>query len=1122
MMTEVEILDFLAVVAFLALIYIAGQGTRLIRLSPIFGEVLVGLFFGPEVLDLLQEKAEWFSLLGYFGLLLLVFESGMDVNIKRLKQHPLDSFLVAAVGIGLSYGTSLLWAYFFGWSVFPTGAALGAVAIPTSAGVTFHLLKASQRMCSPVGQVLMVSVVIGDIVTAITLRTLSLVSEGFEDEPTAWNLIYPILFAVVFTCGAGLLAVCFFPFVLAFMNTTWPQHRETLHKAHVLLMVTVLVLYTWIGSLFHSHLLGPFMAGLSFSLVPNSIRRWEQKTKNMATWLLRLFFSCTVAFAVPLTSGMLRWGPFWRGFIFALGPMVGARLFSSLFLPDPCRWTVGMTMIGRADYSLIVANTLYKLKWEDTTMLTKDTYSTVCWAVLWSLATVLVLYRWRCHRDALKFRKTNIHAFTLKVQTKMHKETIHVMLDELWRLRYVVSDVLTDRDSRVAYVELLVRPQDPTRYLDTPDFNLANQAVFKVLEDKDALIQIEGIRGQVNRTELACNGGWPAERFYLPAKDIDPNPAVPDDVHRSALELDMKLPSYFLVMRVMCSGPDCYTAFVNIYKIIVTMLNVDVYKCKLTTKGDTSVIVFYGCDMDTPTHKPCPPARMENIRRRLGSEFNVLNVTAKHLVELVRREDVPNMYGFSPLVPDNYQVAYVGVYNEHQMHAQVQLLTMLQQNRLCIINATMDYNKLSGFDQVSLFVRHVEQGVDKINLAELNGAVQVVYEQLQLPAKHVVGPYIDDFNKPAAPKGQPQQIAAPPTAEGVQSPQPAGKPKPQPSPKLKPKPSPQPRPPPNRGPAHGPAGPNAAPPPGVGQAPKGPPKPKPHGPPGVGGPPKPKPNGSSKNRSARRADAELPISSPPPPRMQSGTSTPARDFSSAHSDSNRKPIGQSSTTMTPLQPPALNMSSQSAQSVSHTDIVIQVSGNGSTQQPQRGADPHFRVEAPQRTGPPRPSQPRDASPPKLLTSLVTSPPNQQSSTNTSNLTDTNFAAMLNLGGSPSSHTSGTSDIRPYRPPSLAQQQQQQQLQPQQPPSDGRVSPVGEPLQPHPHQPGTCNTHLGSDLPLSPVSPIVQTDQNQSMGSPDSATVQTFHSLYASGANTSASSAGLATDNVIDSDDEESQ
>ena len=98
-MAEVDFNVILSIVAFLVLTWITGRLARLVKISPIIGELTCGMVFGPHSpLCLLGDGTQvpsfiigwlslcgrthqhFLSLCGYVGVTLLIFESGMHIK----------------------------------------------------------------------------------------------------------------------------------------------------------------------------------------------------------------------------------------------------------------------------------------------------------------------------------------------------------------------------------------------------------------------------------------------------------------------------------------------------------------------------------------------------------------------------------------------------------------------------------------------------------------------------------------------------------------------------------------------------------------------------------------------------------------------------------------------------------------------------------------------------------------------------------------------------------------------------------------------------------------------------------------------------------------------------------
>ena len=67
-------------------------------IPPVIGELAAGLIFGPSLLGWLQPD-ETLKLLAEIGIVLLLFEVGMDTDVFRLARSGIKPILVALVGV---------------------------------------------------------------------------------------------------------------------------------------------------------------------------------------------------------------------------------------------------------------------------------------------------------------------------------------------------------------------------------------------------------------------------------------------------------------------------------------------------------------------------------------------------------------------------------------------------------------------------------------------------------------------------------------------------------------------------------------------------------------------------------------------------------------------------------------------------------------------------------------------------------------------------------------------------------------------------------------------------------------------------------------------------------------
>ena len=96
---------------FLTLVFFASKLFELFRIPSLVGEIIVGALLGPLFADLVPSY-EMLMLLGELGLVMLVVQAGLEVQLSVFKQIGFRSFCVGllgsvlpvAIGMGISLG----------------------------------------------------------------------------------------------------------------------------------------------------------------------------------------------------------------------------------------------------------------------------------------------------------------------------------------------------------------------------------------------------------------------------------------------------------------------------------------------------------------------------------------------------------------------------------------------------------------------------------------------------------------------------------------------------------------------------------------------------------------------------------------------------------------------------------------------------------------------------------------------------------------------------------------------------------------------------------------------------------------------------------------------------------
>lgn len=235
-----ESLVLASVLLSLVVIYIGAKfGSEIcvrVNLPPVLGELVGGVLIGVSALRLLvfpeggsdgsdslimqflqltaglsdaavplvfQSQSDVISVLAELGVIVLLFEIGLESDLKQLMSVGTQAIVVACVGVAVPFaaGTAGL-MFVFGIPAIPAIFA-GAALTATSIGITSRVLSEMGRLNSKEGQIILGAAVIDDVLGIIVLAVVaSLAKTGAIDIA---NVVYLIVSATAFLVGAILL-----------------------------------------------------------------------------------------------------------------------------------------------------------------------------------------------------------------------------------------------------------------------------------------------------------------------------------------------------------------------------------------------------------------------------------------------------------------------------------------------------------------------------------------------------------------------------------------------------------------------------------------------------------------------------------------------------------------------------------------------------------------------------------------------------------------------------------------------------------------------------------------------------------------------------------------------------
>lgn len=373
----------------LVVIYLAskigGELSRMMDLPPVLGELVGGVVVGASALHLVvfpesgaiasdsvimyiiqfisdispaavtsifQSQSEVISVLAELGVIILLFEIGLESDLQELKKVGYQATIVACVGVAVPFaaGTTGLILLFH----VPTIPAIfaGAALTATSIGITSKVLSEIGYLKSREGQIIVGAAVIDDILGIIVLAVVASLAKTGEVD--IFNVIYLIVSATVFLIGSILLG--------KFFNQSFVAIADKLQTRGNLVIPAFIFAFfmAFLGNVIHLEaILGAFAAGLVLDETDKR-KELDEQVKPIADILVPIFF---VSVGAKVDLGVLnpvnpenRAGLIIATFLILVA-IIGKVVTGWSFFGQPGinRLAIGVGMIPRGEVGLVFA-----------------------------------------------------------------------------------------------------------------------------------------------------------------------------------------------------------------------------------------------------------------------------------------------------------------------------------------------------------------------------------------------------------------------------------------------------------------------------------------------------------------------------------------------------------------------------------------------------------------------------------------------------------------------------------------------------------------------------------------------------------------------------------------------
>ncbi len=331
-----------------------------LKAPSVIGELFAGIVLGPSLFGWI-EPSESIRMMAGIGIILLLFEVGLETNINRLIYSSRKSVIIALCGFVFPFILGFCLArYLFELSLL-TSLFLGGTITATSIGITIRVLSDLNLEQSRIGQIVLGAAVIDDLLGVMLLALLYEFSIGGGINIINVGKVF------MFITAFFLLT----PIVARLLSLLIRKYDAVSEIAGLIptSIISLVLFFAWLAHVLGApELLGGFAAGLALSrrfFIPFGIalhadedfsNKIEQQMKPIIQLFTPIFF---VVVGLSLALRDIEWGSptVW---LFSLSLFIVAfagKMIGSLFIKENRfgRYMIGMSMVPRGEVGLIFA-----------------------------------------------------------------------------------------------------------------------------------------------------------------------------------------------------------------------------------------------------------------------------------------------------------------------------------------------------------------------------------------------------------------------------------------------------------------------------------------------------------------------------------------------------------------------------------------------------------------------------------------------------------------------------------------------------------------------------------------------------------------------------------------------
>jgi Kef-type K+ transport system membrane component KefB len=328
-----------------------GYLAQKINLPIVVGQLIAGVLVGPAILNFVNYSDN-ISFISELGVMILMFLTGMETDLKLLKKNFIPSLVIAFLGAILPFIAFYLIAIQLGQNQ-NQSLFWGIIFSATSVSITSEVLSEYDQLNTNHGAMILGAAVVDDVLAVIFLSVfVSITKEGTTSADQHQRPIWLMLvLAILFFVTVYLYSKFIVPILFKIANS-----RFIPGLIAIISMIIVLISYYYANWSGLSGIIGSFFAGVVISGRKEVHEVIEDFTPVGYAFFIPIFFASIgleisfngilkelpLVFILTIVAVLTKW----------VGPVLGAKIFS--FKNNEAN-IIGLGMVSRGEMALIIA-----------------------------------------------------------------------------------------------------------------------------------------------------------------------------------------------------------------------------------------------------------------------------------------------------------------------------------------------------------------------------------------------------------------------------------------------------------------------------------------------------------------------------------------------------------------------------------------------------------------------------------------------------------------------------------------------------------------------------------------------------------------------------------------------